>query len=118
MKQFLLLVSVLTFVGTQVVASSSAETNCEKAVSELTQLAYGGASVEFLRDVFERNFAENSIRPDDTFIQIMEDYYRNLSTAKREMKSASFRDKAIFNMALELTLFLNCSSTFARFNWR
>ena len=82
MKQFLLAVSLLTLIGTQVSASSSAKDNCSEASDALTMWSYGGASEQFLKNRFDQYFAKNTVSPDDTFMMMMENVYRGIAQNK------------------------------------
>ena len=105
MKQVLLMVSVLTFVGTQVMAASTPEEKCKQATEAITKWSYGGASEQFLRNRFERYFAQDTLNPDDTFMFLMETVYRARAVGK------SIGEVSLVKL-MERAVAYNCSAQF------
>ena len=94
MKQFLLTMSVLAFVG---VEASASEERCKAASKYITHWTYGGASEAFVRNRFKRYFRTDLNNPtqitgaryDDAVATILEGTYLAISMFGKSNKAGA-----------------------------
>ena len=94
MKQFLLTMSVLAFVG---VEASASEERCQAASKYITHWTYGGASEDFVRNRFFNYFEEDLKDPvvggptlrNEAFRTILEGTYLGISMFGKSNKAGA-----------------------------